>query len=449
MFLGLRAHEHAYSLFSRLFPIFPTPRGSLDIETAKLKVVGQKGGFQPRQIRTVKDGHICVMMCAPVEGPPCQPLFCFAGSENERDMAKGSGEDVRWVKTPNGWPDAKALITWGHMMVAHKEKQGLEKMLIFCDNADTHMNVELNHLFSQHNIRLFGLIPSSTHATQPLDLNFFGLVKPMIEDIASKENVLLTSFNVAYYWTKAVKELQRRRAQSGKSLLTDGFKAAGIYPFDPTKSLPKTAYAQAVYQHKPAEVQHAAKVGKLAGDLEVADIEQVLDDGIAGKVTGATMALQPLSERAKEERIKLAGQKRKRKGEAEEPMDDKQRAEYFLSTHSYTSEAFGRKKAASEKAAADEAAAVAERKVARAAEKVVKDVQAEEAKKARLAKKAAKAKEREAAAAAADARKAARLMKKAAKGMPAAPQAAVAGKRVRKAEEQVEFGPPKKKRAGK
>ena len=126
-------------------------------------------------------------------------------------------------------------------------------------------------------------------------------------------------------------------------------------------------------------------------------------------------------------------------------MDDMQRAEYFLSTHSYTSEAFGRKKAAAVKAAADEAVAVAQRKVARAAEKAVKGAQAEEAKKARLMKMVAKAKEREAAAANADARKAARLVK----GMHAAPQAAVAGKRGRKAEEQVEFGPPKKKRAGK
>ena len=105
--------------------------------------------------------------------------------------------------------------------------------------------------------------------------------------------------------------------------------------------MPKTAYAQAVYQHTPAEVEHATKVGKLAGELEVAEVVRVLDDGIVGKVSGVTMVLQPLSERAKEERIKLAGQKRKRKGEAEEPMDDKQRAEYFLSTHSYTSEALG------------------------------------------------------------------------------------------------------------
>jgi hypothetical protein len=119
----------------------------------------------------------------------------------------------------------------------------------------------------------------------------------------------------------------------------------------------------------------------------------------------------------------------------------------FFTTHSYTSVAFGRKKAASEKAAADEAAAVAHRKKARAEEKEVKGALAEKLKKARLAKQAAKAKEREAADA--DARRAARLEKKAAKGMLAAPQAALAGKRGRRANEQVEFGPPKKKRAGK
>ena len=71
------------------------------------------------------------------------------------------------------------------------------------------------------------------------------------EDLATKANVLLTSFYVASYCTKAVKELQRRRAAKGKSIHTDGFKAAGIYTLDPLKSQPKTAYAQAVNQHAP------------------------------------------------------------------------------------------------------------------------------------------------------------------------------------------------------
>jgi hypothetical protein len=102
-------------------------------------------------------------------------------------------------------------------------------------------------------------------------------------------------------------------------------------------------------------------VGKLAGELEGADIIQALDDGIAGKVTWAAMVLQPLSERAKEERIKLAGAKKRKKGGLEEPLDDAQRAQraqYFTEKHPFTSESFGRKVAATQKAAEDAAAAV-------------------------------------------------------------------------------------------
>ena len=128
-------------------------------------------------------------MCAPAKGPPCPPLFTFCGKLNERDMCKGTTNGTRWNKTPNGWPNYETMMVWGHMMVEHKAAQKLEKMIIFCDNADVHMNLELNYLFSKNNIRLFGLIPSSTHATQPLDLCFFGLIKPKIESLAAKDTI--------------------------------------------------------------------------------------------------------------------------------------------------------------------------------------------------------------------------------------------------------------------
>ena len=113
------------------------------------------------------------------------------------------------------------------------------------------MNQELNHLFSQHNIRLFGLILSSTHATQPLDLVFFGLIKPLMDKFAREDRVTLCYSNAAKYWLKVQKELKRRvklGAGPPQSLLSDGFRAAGIYPFDPSKSLVKTEYSTAVNQ---------------------------------------------------------------------------------------------------------------------------------------------------------------------------------------------------------
>ena len=446
----------SWRLFTPFPPSFLRPipaQCSLDIESSKIKVVGKKGGFQPRIIRPVKDGHICVIMCAPASGKSVQPLFCFAGEKDVRDMAAGTTTEVRWCKTGNGWPDAKALITWGHMVVAHKEKIGLQKMLIFCDNADTHMNVELNALFANNNIRLFGLIPSSTHATQPLDLNFFGLIKPMLEQRASKDVVTLTSFNVASYWAQAVKELERRRGQSGDSLLSGGFRAAGIVPWNPAKTLEKTKYSSAVYAPTADQLERARKVGELAGKMELEAINKDINAHMMGKISGASLVLDPLSDKAKEERIELAGKKRKAGPAVPEPTDEKERAKYFLEQHSYTSESRALKMAASQKAKEEEEAAKVAKKAADANKKQKKLEDEEMAAKDRAEKKKA-IQERKAVA---DAEKEARaLAKQAAKAKKAAKAAGKVLKKkqpaqpvLKAAPEEPLYGPPKNKRVKK
>ena len=289
-------------------------------------------------------------------------------------MCKGTTNGTRWNKTPNGWPNYETMMVWGHMMVEHKAAQKLEKMIIFCDNADVHMNLELNYLFSKNNIRLFGLIPSSTHATQPLDLCFFGLIKPKIESLAAKDTILLTSFNIASYWQKAQTQLIQRSKEVGKSVLQDGFHASGIYPFNPSKSLPKTTYSTSVLQPTPAAVTLAKQAGTAAGKLIAADVQQACAESLAGHVSGASMTFLPLSQKGIAEREKLAGKKKKNPL----PLDEAERAKYFMATHSYTSASFAALQGLKLKAVEDAAAAAAAKKAAsaevaqRKAEKEVK-----------------------------------------------------------------------------
>jgi hypothetical protein len=450
-----------HPLFSRcafLPPFAPTialipAQCSLDIEQSKIKVVGKTGGFQPRIIRSVKEGHICVMMTAPAVGKAVQPLFCFAGDKDVRDMAKGTTTEVRWCKTGNGWPDTKAVLTWGHMVVEYKQKHGLDKMLIFCDNADTHMNIELAALFAKHNIRLFGLIPSSTHATQPLDLNFFGLIKPMMETMASKAVVTLTQFNVASFWAAAVKELERRRGQKGESLLTGGFRAAGIVPWDPSKTVEKTKYAQSVYGHTADQKARARKVGELAGKLELEAIQKAINESLTGKVVGASIILDPLSEKAKLARIELAGKKRKSGADVPEPTDEAKRPEYFLQQHSFTSESRAKKIAALDKAKQEDAEAKEAKAVAVAKKKQQRLEDEEKAAKDRAVKKKAIDERKVAENAAKQVRAQARAAKKAKKAAAAVAKAAKKQKPVKAqpevAAQKYEFGPPKNKRARK
>jgi len=104
---------------------------------------------------------------------------------------------------------------------------------------------------------------------------------------------------------KASNELQRRRINEGTSVLTAGFKAAGIVPLNASITLPKTRYAQAVYQHTPEQVAAAMEIGKRAGQLETAEIMTYLADVLAGNMTGATTILLPHAEAGILERQKL------------------------------------------------------------------------------------------------------------------------------------------------
>jgi hypothetical protein len=403
---------------------------------------------------TVKEGHIAVTMTAPARGRACTPLFTFSGQSNTKDMARLCGNKARWNKTPNGWPTYESTMVWGHMMVAHKRDLKLDKMLIFCDNADIHMNSELALLFVSNDIRLFGLIPSSTHATQPLDLNFFGLIKPKLDVFARQKNVLLKAENVVFHWLEAVKALEHSCQQRGDSLLTSGFKAAGICPFDPSKSIAKTAYAEAVYKPTAAEVEAARVAGKAAGKLQKAEIIKCIEDSLAGRVTGAAMLFKPLSEAGIEERKKLAGVKKA----PEQPADAGARAVFFLQRHSYTSETFAQGVLDKQKAEADAAAAKAVKKALDASVRAAKDAAEQAAKNER---KRMKEEKRKAAAAVAEAkaqRKAAKEAGEGQKGGGMGLQGAVKGvdpkkkvekrvKRTRQEEVPAEFGPPKRKRA--
>jgi hypothetical protein len=163
-------------------------------------------------------------------------LWTVKGSEDQlapNDYLIGTKLRSRVNRTHNGWPDTNTVIIWAHMMVEHKKERGLEKMLIFCDNAGIHFNDEVNALFASNNIMLFGLIPASSGYTQPLDLKHFGLVKPKLESLALKDGVLLTPFNIAYYYEIACVQLEENARKHKRSVLSAGFHDAGIYPFNP------------------------------------------------------------------------------------------------------------------------------------------------------------------------------------------------------------------------
>jgi hypothetical protein len=323
-------------------------------------------------------------------------LWTVKGSEDQlapNDYLIGTKLGSRINRTHNGWPDTNTVIIWAHMMVEHKKKQGLEKMLIFCDNAGIHFNDEVNALFASNNIMLFGLIPASSGYTQPLDLKHFGLVKPKLESLALKEGVLLTPFNIAYFYEMACVQLEETARKHKRSMLSAGFHDAGIYPFNPEITRFHTMKADARILPTKEAISAGAKRGKMGGLLLKEHVEQMVISAITGKRSETAMALEPYGTTAKKARLDAYG---KRKAAAD-PLDVSEVAvENYVGRICPTSEQYvkAKKRKAENKELQEqqEAQAAVEKAAMKAAEKAAREAAKTAAK---MASKKAKLEEKE------------------------------------------------------
>jgi len=376
---------------------------------------------------------VAATITAPAEGPMMEILWTFGGKVNSKNMCEGTSNS-RWNKTSNGWPDDETFLIWAHMVLAHKKKHNLDKMLIFVDNAAIHFNDKVAALFAANKIMLVGLIPSSTGYTQPLDRCHFGCVKPALEGLCRADNEVLTEFNVAKYYERACKQLEDNARKQGKSILSAGFKLAGIVPFNPEATAAGTAAADARLAPTAEQLARAKKVGAAAGKRLVAGALDVINAAFEGRVPEAVVALQPLSAKADQVR-KDKFKALEKDGEAFEAHETA--ALGLVGRMCPTSKEFAERRQLEEEAKAQEELEKAKRAEERAQAKAMRQKEGEERKakwEATLAERAAKKANLDAAAAARAAAKAAKagnVPAKAAKKQQAHGAAPTAGKRAK------------------
>ncbi|CAK1590184.1 unnamed protein product [Parnassius mnemosyne] len=109
--------------------------------------------------------------------------------------------------------------------------------LVIGDKLSSHINVDVVELCERHNIRFVLLQPNSTHLTQPLDVAFFAPLKRTWRKILMKykiENPKQTSLNKIHFpilLKQLIEEVNLNKADN----LISGFRATGIFPYNPQK----------------------------------------------------------------------------------------------------------------------------------------------------------------------------------------------------------------------
>ena len=112
---------------------------------------------------------------------------------------------------------------------------GIPRLLLL-DNHGSHISTQFMKICWENNVYVFYLIPHSSHVLQPLDLCPFSIVKSRYRDelsnlasladsIAVKKNLFIDVYNKA------------RNEGMSEYNIRAGWKATGIYPWDPQKVL--------------------------------------------------------------------------------------------------------------------------------------------------------------------------------------------------------------------
>lgn len=358
------------------------------------------------------------------------PMWTFAGKDNPKDMLKGTTTGS-WQKTEKGWPDKWTWRRWARSFVKHVRAQGLSKALLYCDNADPHMDPVVLGEFRENKVTLSGLSAGGTGIKQPLDCRYFGNVGPIMTRLVAADHAVLTEHNIGHYYERACEVWRKSRADVGESPLQAGFRKAGIIPWNPDSITDKQfgpSDARTGYSKGSAIVAKAKEISKKYGVYAAEEVKKAMEE----VNPSATDVVKKGKAKAAEE---LA---------AWEASGEKDDGSYGAARFVYTSDSW--RKAEDKKAQdkADEEARRLAEASKRAATAAAKKAEAEARSKEFKAKQAANKIKREAEKKSAAERKAKRQADKAAKAAAAA-ALKVAPKAPKKKAEQEAVGPVGKK----
>ena len=318
-------------------------------------------------------------MTCPAEGVPFPNVWSFAKGIRPRESLLDGDDTAIAVRTSNGWADESTFWHWAEMVVRIKKERNLEKLLIFVDNAAIHTNIDVAALFVENKIELFGLIPSATGYQQPLDVCFFGGFKPKVEAIATQNSTLRTYASMAGLSKLAIDEMVATATANGTSVLAQGFKMTGIYPFNPNVFSERQFQASDVATGlSPGD--EAIKAAVLRGDAA----GKILLEEIISRIDSSTAkVLNNMAQKQRETNQLIWNETRK---EAYNP-------EKFKIGVCYTDPEFHARNLARTEKELDDARAVKARKEERATKAAVKAVEMAEKKKMTAIKKEERQKE--------------------------------------------------------
>ena len=217
-------------------------------------VLARRGAKRVHLVAPEHAENATVVACANALGTPIPPMVIFKGQRLKPEWEKDMPPGTLTVMSGKGSMTTALFIRWLDHFARFKVTG--EVMLVF-DGASSHFDANIASAADKHGITLYCLPSNTTHELQPMDKSVF---KPF-ETFWDDEVLLFFDRNKTNNFRKSdfggIFNKVWGKAMTANNIQS-GFRATGIYPFDPNV-IPEEAFAPSAVSQAVEETQPSAE----------------------------------------------------------------------------------------------------------------------------------------------------------------------------------------------
>ena len=205
------------------------------------KCIFRRGVKYPERLINHSKGNISIMFCGSATGELLPPYVIYKSVHIWDSWVIGGPKGTRYGRSKNGWMNMENFEEWFKTIILAWARKHEGKKVLIGDNLSSHMSKEVLIQCQNHNISFILLPANSTDKCQPLDVAFFAPQKRAWRQILKEykiKNPKSTSLEKSKF-PSHLKKLIDSMDMKNETNLKSGFRACGIYPFNPQAVLKK------------------------------------------------------------------------------------------------------------------------------------------------------------------------------------------------------------------
>jgi hypothetical protein len=207
-------------------------------DPGRKKLLFRRSSRHPELIRNATKSCYTVVFCGNASGELIPPFFIFKGKPKWSDWLINAPEGSRMSTSASGWMEIEIYEEW----LLNHFVPNVKKVLL-CDNLSAHISLKTLEICRENNISLICLVPNSTHLLQPLDVGYFSSLKANWRTVLNKWRQTARGKKMVNLPKNLFSQFVKATLQLGKDNdvqnMKAGFRATGIYPFNPEHVLDK------------------------------------------------------------------------------------------------------------------------------------------------------------------------------------------------------------------